>query len=216
MGTPNSPLGNIFGSPVDYILGETPRVQWNSLGVDQQVAVLEAVLGRCKPHLKYLPGFEPIQKELHGSQGPHVPPRESARAAATFSDGLSEVTLCVEIDGLSHETKGELAPGQGVRFIHEKCALLTRAGDIVLWEAEWERQLRTDQRDRLYVVHVGQMHRFTLLDIPDLCREYPDAAKQLIVLLFSELERGIRARENRLSSMRMDSQFVNGVFQRIG
>ena len=105
---------------------------------DEWLELVKEVLGECKPYLKYLPGFEPIEKSLNWRDG--YDERKTGVAVMDFPEGISQKTKCVVVSSFAFKPEGEIE-GRGAQFVTHRELLLSQEGQWLHWTLKYERQV---------------------------------------------------------------------------
>jgi hypothetical protein len=134
-----------------YVLGQTPRVPISELDI---VGVLEGVIERVKPLLKYLPYFKPLAELLNGGILVGCATRRTDLSLVEFPEGMSERTKAIEIQELEECDVRTTSTRRSLVF--------TEAGVILIWSAAYDRPVTvefTGGRDE-----VAKESRFEIFD----------------------------------------------------
>ena len=180
----------------DYILGSL-KIKAEDVGASEWLAIVKESKSICNPYLKYLPGFTPIKEAMNDWQRK----RATDNKVAEFFDGFDSESLCVWVSGLSHECEGELSPGAGVRFVMEKELMFTRKGQLVLWDAKHEREIRWGRGSDYDVLEKAIYSRFSELsddDLLTLFAHHPRLGRDIVNKLWQLAAKGVEERQRRL------------------
>jgi len=182
--------------PKDYILGSL-KINAEDVGASEWLAIVKRAKSICNPYLKYLPYFEPLKEAMNDWKRK----RKTDNAVAEFFDGFNEESLCVWVSQLSHETEGELSPADGVRFFTEKNLLLSRKGQLVLWDARYERKKRWGPGNSYDVLQIAIFSRFSKVsddDLLTLFAHHPRLGRDIVNKLWQLANNGVEERQKRL------------------
>lgn len=195
-----------------YVLGETPPVPVNRLDMAE---VLEGVIERMKPQLKYLPYFKPLAELLNGGFVTGCATRRTDIALVEFPDGMSERTKAIEIEVLEEAD----AETTSVR----KSLLLTENGDVLVWSAVYDRPVTvqfTRGRDE-----VARESRFEIFDKQKLTHasmqphlwkvNWKEVLLKILTSLLSAMEKCIEDREKYLRNIKDAHSQLYGTLHRI-
>lgn len=201
---------------VRYVLGQTPAVPVSRLDM---VGVLEGVIEKIRPLLRYLPYFKPLAELLNGGILTGCATRRTDIALVKFPEGISEHTKVVEIQILEE--------GDVTTISTRKSLLLTENGLVLVWSAVYYRPIGREDvcrytrgRDE-----VARESRFEIFDGEKL----RDASSQnhlwkmdwrkvilkILSHLLFEMTKCIDQREKYLSSMREARDHLEETLRRI-
>lgn len=199
-------------SLVTYVLGETPPVPINRLDMAE---VLEGVIERTKPYLKYLPYFKPLAELLNGGFLTGCAKRRTDIALVEFPDGMSERTKATEIQVLEEADVTTVST--------RKSLVLTEDGVVLVWSAVYDRPVTvqfTGGRDE-----VAKESRFEIFDKQKLTHalsqphmwkvDLREVLLKIITCLSSYMEKCIEDREKYLQNMKDAHGWLRGTVSRI-
>jgi hypothetical protein len=198
--------------PKDYILSSL-IIKAEDVGASEWLAIVQKSKSICNPYLKYLPGFTPIREAMNDWQKK----RSTDNKVAEFFEGFDGESLCVWVSGLSSEGEGTLSPGAGVRFWMEKELLLTRKGQLVLWDAKYEREIRWGRGNDYDVIEKAIYSRFSEVsddDILTLFTHHPRLGRDIVSKLWQLATKGVEERQRRLRDFNEMEKALAGFWER--
>lgn len=208
-------------SRLSFVLGEL-RVPASELQAKEWLKIVQKVLEICKPYLKYLPRFEPIDKLLNCSRGDYDD-RQTDESIMEFPEGIDKKTRCLVVTSISRDISEEslLTPGYGTRFVTERNLLLSQKEDWLLWEFKYERTVRHGlgyRAHRTGIREIGQICEFSLIDedkLLTLLEIRPDLGNKILRSLHISASEGVRERKMRLQGVKQIENLLAGMINRI-
>jgi len=206
------------------ILGSAP-ISFLDLEVAERLQLVQWVLNKGKPYLKYLSDFKPLGERLNGYQGPSASPRTTDLKLVSFPVGIDQATLCIQIVSTLSDMKGEV-PGHGVRFFQEEGLFLSREGKLLRCQMRFERQLRSRPNgDPRYqeAIEVAHLVHFFLVFEEELTellgnsdgRRAEAIWRSLFTRLFDAVSDEIEERKKRLQVLKQLRSSLEGVSHRV-
>jgi hypothetical protein len=201
--------------PKDYITGSL-QIKAEDVGASGWLMITREAERICKPYLKYLPGFVPIREMMNDWRRK----RSTSDAVVKYFKGFKAESLCVWLTAISRECEGELPPVGEARFIMEKDLLLSRKGQLVLWDAKYERKKRynSNRQDDYDLVEIAIYSRFTeVLDVNLLALfdHYPRLGRDIVNKLWRLVTEGIEERQKRLRNLNEVERTLAGFLKRV-
>jgi hypothetical protein len=203
-------------SNVRYVLGMTPEVY---LIPTEMAEVLEGVVQRMKPLLKYLPCFKPLNELLNGGFLPGCAKRRTDIVLVKFPEGISERTKTVEMHVLE-EADVETTSTR-------KSLLLTDDGKILIWSAVYDRIIGLDEickstkgrdeiaKDSRFEIFGGEKLKDLISRNYSYKLDWNKIILKILDRLSREMDECIKEREGYLQSMKEGRDTLNKTRYRI-
>ncbi len=205
-----------------FVIGAT-RVEQESVTPEDWAVILEHIVVRCKPHLKYFPGFREIGGYLNGSNGETL--SETAAKCIIFPKDLGSHSRCLTLahnivrwwhSEVKHLNRGDL--------FENECLFLTDTGRLLLLHEKWERFTTKEARkswEKGEYKKVFEFAKFRCAEHQDLVRffSYPDAkiiqlGGKILQWLRKLLKEENQKKRERLAALEDLEDFIGGTIGR--
>lgn len=205
---------------LDFIMGRL-RIPYKRILPDLWLAIITEILDSLKPQLKYLSGFEEISKALN-YHARDYDCRQTSDGVVSGPPDFNPELRVIFLFHYPHQCEEELDPGHGVRYVLEKKVLLTKKGQLLLWEAKYERILVAGQGYRGHrsgITEEAQYSRFSWMEVNDLLdifKIHDHAGLAILRTLMTYVDQTISLSSQRIASWEGSSSELHGINGRIG
>lgn len=170
MDTSNSFISTGQTSPVAAFVLDATKVDLKSVTAEDWVVIMEHIVTKCKPHLKYFPGFRQIFWYLNGRSEETF--SETSPDRISFPTGFDEHSRCLALaSNIIKYWHGEAKHLNRGDLFENKCLFLTDAGKLVLLHEKWERFTTKEARvmwEKSEYKKVFEFARFRFAERDDL------------------------------------------------
>lgn len=199
------------------ILGST-KVEIEDIQPEEWLVIFNTVLEKCRPQLKYLPGFRPIEETLNCYLNDYDE-RVTDLKIIQCPEDFGMDTRCISLTRIGHKIGGVSPSGKqyGVRFITTRELLLTQKGKIVLWEHKCEQVVQHGlgfRQHRTGIKEIAVHCEFIYVEV-EAWQLSSAVALGVFRSLFQLVNKGVADRAERLRSTQGLATFLDGVSGRM-
>lgn len=207
-------MDSSINDPVSYALGATPAIALRHLQHHEAIKLFRAVLQRTAAVMKYLSGFKPIGESLNVEHADGPGERRTSPKAIRFPPAISERTKMLHVYRLS-ETATE-------RLLVRRDILLTEGCDLVVWEASYDLEIYDAAGNKR---QIAKNSEFVIITDPMLLQRMSQMHvyhedwfvifRQIILTVHRHAEITVTEREERLTSIRRNTELLRQTLERI-